>query len=482
MLVFSNHDIFKFFVLLNLINLFYGNSQHRLYNRHNSIELQSALDFIKSVQEPVNCTGSSYVVVQIGINGGFAAQFQYAAAEWMRTFAALDFKVPVLIRGRFIGYSDSKACDHVMHDWTCYFQPISSCQDSLLKTGKLLNYPNFIHSDNRAIPKQFRHLGLAFWWGVVQYNMFKFQPVVIDYILKQSKLMNYGNGFPFGTRLAGIHVRHGDKKDDGFKEHSLREEVGKLRRSSDCYVRNSKGNCFYLLNISDANHAFGTIHRAEKQHGIIIERKNMELYNASSLNKDIALTAHELHALSQLMVHNRVYHTSSSASVNSNTIQSSTIHERQHSFHSYHYQQHHQQYDNHSELSSISVEYLIPIQIFVASDDARVLHIAHHKGYLTDSSGVSQKQGYATSGMLKTLLTHPELAHSASLEIISDIFYLSHCSSLIGMCSSQVFRMAVAMSNVTNILKYTIAIDYDQVYKVQQLSIKYGIPFPEQFL
>lgn len=34
--------------------------------------------------------------------------------------------------------------------------------------------------------------------------------------------------------------------------------------------------------------------------------------------------------------------------------------------------------------------------------------------------------------MLKTLLAHPELGYNASLEIISDIFFLSQCSTLLG--------------------------------------------------
>jgi hypothetical protein len=35
------------------------------------------------------------------------------------------------------------------------------------------------------------------------------------------------------------------------------------------------------------------------------------------------------------------------------------------------------------------------------------------------------------------------------LEIISDIYFLSQCNSLVGISASQVFRMAVAISNVT---------------------------------
>lgn len=58
---------------------------------------------------------------------------------------------------------------------------------------------------------------------------------------------------------------------------------------------------------------------------------------------------------------------------------------------------------------------------------------------------------YTQTGMLKTLLKHPEIAHQATLEIIADIYFLSQCSTLIGISASQVFRMAVAMSNVTGV-------------------------------
>lgn len=73
------------------------------------------------------------------------------------------------------------------HDWTCYFLPTSSCQETLLKTGdkkqyvcyhqstlsyyhhhshslgKLIPYPNFTTNDRKAIPDNYKHLGLSFW-------------------------------------------------------------------------------------------------------------------------------------------------------------------------------------------------------------------------------------------------------------------------------------------------------------------------------
>lgn len=83
--------------------------------------------------------------------------------------------------------------------------------------------------------------------------------------------------------------------------------------------------------------------------------------------------------------------------------------------------------------------------------------------------------------MLKTLLKHPEIAHQATLEIIADIYFLSQCSTLVGISASQVFRMAVAMANATGTLHFAAALDGDQIRRVQQLSVKYDVPFPETF-
>jgi hypothetical protein len=121
------------------------------------------------------------------------------------------------------------------------------------------------------------------------------------------------------------------------------------------------------------------------------------------------------------------------------------------------------------------------MQLFIASDDVNVVTSAARQGYLTDPIGVSQQTTTANDGMLKTLLTHPEIAHAATLEIISDIYFLSQCNSLIGISASQVFRMAVALSNVTGTLHFAAALDGDQIRRVQQLSVKYDIPFPEDF-
>ena len=123
---------------------------------------------------------------------------------------------------------------------------------------------------------------------------------------------------------------------------------------------------------------------------------------------------------------------------------------------------------------------LLPVPIFVASDDGKVHEAAHKLGYFVSQPEISQRT--ANDGMLKTLLSHPEFGYNASLEIIRDIWILSRCSTLLGVASSQVFRMAVALSNVTGRLQHVQIMDANQVTRVKSLSRKYHIPFPEQFV
>ena len=173
-----------------------------------------------------------------------------------------------------------------------------------------------------------------------------------------------------------------------------------------------------------------------------------------------------------------------------------------------------------------------PIPVFIASDDPRVLTIAAKAGHLVDEEGVSQQTAHA--GMLNTLVSHPEIGYNASLEIIRDIYFLSRCSTLVGIAASQVFRMAVGISNATHALKYAagafndltilicliqisifdeyffsllfvlfltfifsfiishllhillnncyiLVMDYKQLPRISQMSAKYALPLPENF-
>jgi hypothetical protein len=110
--------------------------------------VQEAYDFIHRFQNSVQCSssvkGQKYVEISMGIGGGFAAQFQLAAAEWVQAAAFHNFSVPVIIVGKLIGYSDCPQCDHVNRDWTCFFQQLSICQQELVKSGQKLGYGEFV--------------------------------------------------------------------------------------------------------------------------------------------------------------------------------------------------------------------------------------------------------------------------------------------------------------------------------------------------
>lgn len=466
------HRILQILVLLWLgsFSFLRANVFHRYDPR-----LEEAIAFINNAQQPENCTGLSYLTMDIGIHGGFAAQFQLAAKEWMHLFAAYNYSVPVLIQGRIIGYSNHASCDHVKQEWTCYFQPMSSCEETIRKTGKQI-------SNNKPrrwspVPDEFQKHGYAFWWGVVQYRMFQLQPVVAEYIHALATVMNKGNGFPYGLPLAGLHVRHGDKRTDGFREHSLDEELNFLRHSPDCAVINFAGDCFSTLNIS-SHGSLVTLHRLAKKHGVVIERTSVDRFNRTSDtgNADIAIDARSLwqtHSAAALGGGHRPGHgghhgpfgrhnVSSGASPSSGTGS-------------------HHGNGNGTGMLAHDAELVIPVQLFIASDDVNVVRSAAREGFLTSPVGVSQGTTTAQAGMLKTLLSHPEIAHRATLEILSDIYFLSQCNTLIGISASQVFRMAVALSNVTGTLHFAAALDGDQIRRVQQLSNKYDIPFPETF-
>jgi hypothetical protein len=111
--------------------------------------------------------------------------------------------------GSIRGYSSGKECDHVNHDWTCYFLPMSNNQKELLARGKR-EVAGFKAIDGRVIPSQFAHMGIAWWWGIIQSYMFRLQPNIQELMRQKLELLDNGRGFPSG-RIAGLHVRHGDK-------------------------------------------------------------------------------------------------------------------------------------------------------------------------------------------------------------------------------------------------------------------------------
>jgi hypothetical protein len=119
------------------------------------------------------------------------------------------------------------------------------------------------------------------------------------------------------------------------------------------------------------------------------------------------------------------------------------------------------------------------LNVFVASDDPQVLQAAHQLGHLVDTTGVSQKTG--NTGMFVTLQSHPEYGYNATIEIITDIYFLSKCSTLVGTAASQVFRLAVDISFANGTLNCAIALDYAQLSRIRRMSAKYELIVPENF-
>ena len=81
------------------------------------------------------------------------------------------------------------------------------------------------------------------------------------------------------------------------------------------------------------------------------------------------------------------------------------------------------------------------MRFFVASDDKQVIHAALSKSYLVTRIGVSQET--VDKGMAPTLddkdsrLNKDNIGYNASIEIIADIYFLAHCTTLVGTASSQ---------------------------------------------
>lgn len=442
---------------------------HNFLSKH--YWMREAVLFIQSVQN--NCSAKEYSRIQIGVNGGFSAQFQLAAGEFMKTLAAGDYKVPIEIFGTLNGYSQGEECKHASYQWTCFFHPATKCTQSVFaQNGAEERQFAGLPSEDDSVPPRFRHLGTQFWWGAVQRYLFKLQPFVNAHIAKEADHeMHPHYAFPFGLPMAGIHVRHGDKSGDGFHTHSLDEELGLVRNSPDCQLLNSKRDCFVRIQFADNNHSIsgnGTLSASDaaklplsghhvitaalQRRTIILREADIERYDCATKNTEILVDPLSLqHALRSKGRHHQA---TNSRAPNTTSIPVAPS-------------------------NLLSVSYVIPLAIYIASDDGEVIKAAEKRGYFCDPAGVSQSTN--SNGMLKTLLSHFEFGYNATMEIISDIYFLSHSSTLVGMAASQVFRMSVALSNVSSTLHHAKATDMNQVERTKMLSRKYHVPFVEIF-
>lgn len=405
--------------------------------------LHDATEFLDHMQNG-NCgddvSKQEYTVIEIGdlsYGGGFASQFQLAALFWLRTAAHLNFSKPVLIRGHIRSYSDGKECESVNHDWICFFKPLSRCQEKLLASGTQVSSLMRSSYDD-LVPASFSEMGIGWWWGVIQLYLFQLQPHVKELVLHEASKMSDGLGFPFDSLIAGLHVRHGDKSIDGWRLHSFENEMAAVRKSRDC-----------LLDPSITT---------------------------------ISSTTAELHVRRQLEHHAQGHQHQIEGSIDLTTnTHAHSKHEGSHPTTNHHTEKKFSKGVCHPNINNVTDTHPSErfLHIFVASDDPNVLNSAHQLGHLVDSSGVSQKTG--TTGMVNVLSQHPEYGYNATIEIITDIYFLSKCSTLVGTAASQVFRMAVGISHANSTLTTAIALDYSQLNRIRKMSMKYQLIVPENF-
>lgn len=341
----TRHSFAAITVIFQLIILFslWGHmsfAQMHLSQKISS-EAATAFEFLDSLLQPkLGCKGKEYIITDFGEGGGFASQFQMAATHWLRVSSGHNYTIPVLIRGHIRGYTSGKECQHVMNDYTCMFLPMSTCQHELLSTGILVNEHKHTKEmiDSSMVPSQFAHKGLAWWWGIIQARMFRLQPVVENYIkdeLEHMKTMNSGRGFPFGSPIAGLHVRHGDKSIDGFMDHSFEAELKAIRKSPEC-ILGPENYCF--------------------TNSIPMESNISEARNTTSLSSQ----------------QNRNISTPSLETADGNSNDRNTD-------------------GKILELATKPRYSSAKMVIYVASDDDKVLVSAKKLGHLVDSSGFSQK-------------------------------------------------------------------------------------------
>lgn len=116
----------------------------------------------------------------------------------------------------------------------------------------------------------------------------------------------------------------------------------------------------------------------------------------------------------------------------------------------------------------------------VVSDDNNVLAEAQSAGMKTGIIN-GKNQQYGVQGIDKTL-SDPSTKNRLDylLEIVYDVSSLCRAKIIIGSISSQIFRMAVGISNATALLAAGILIDPENMGQTKYLSEYYSVYFPEE--
>ncbi|RYG97265.1 hypothetical protein EON65_53140, partial [archaeon] len=83
-----------------------------------------------------------------------------------------------------------------------------------------------------------------------------------------------------GLPMAGIHVRHGDKSLDGFRLHSLSEELRILSSSRDCALKDTQLRCFVPADTSVGGLDVA-VQRCKRGQASLLRVGDIDVFNAS---------------------------------------------------------------------------------------------------------------------------------------------------------------------------------------------------------
>ena len=147
-----------------------------------------------------------------------------------------------------------------------------------------------------------------------------------------------------------------------------------LHKSPDCRVANAKGDCFAPLNTS-SHSSIVVVHRLAKKRGLVLEARHVDQFNRSGSNSDIAVDPKGLFAHSHHNTHLLHHHTTPNSNNNSTTVTSALVPPTS------------SVSNTSAPISHFHLKYVIPLQLFVASDDVNVLHSAAREGHLTSIVG-----------------------------------------------------------------------------------------------
>lgn len=528
-------------------------------------QLRYALKFIEAIEVPEkygdadgceNFSHRGYYATSI-MGGGFCSQFQSLASNFMHALKVGGFSEAVLIEGQITGYSVAPECEPVGNEWTCYFEQPTPCAKALLAAGKRHHTPSSLQPYSKfpetltlhTVPPPFQAIGEAFWWGAVQFYIFNHQqPLLRNYLrdvawhsfLKHNHLSSSFHGAVKADTLhhipiAGLHIRHGDKKDDNWQHYALSQAVD----ATPCTRgrRNKAGVCFVFLDLvfppaGDTNDisyngsevGASMLNSYLRQRSLkwlelalagamtIIDIDAIDSYSRPSFPKsDSNLRSNNGH---HSLAHNNAIIRGSSSLQGPDASKLIPKSELLEAISRLSRDTGNKNATGDSGLANWLEHrhgrWMTPQALFVVSDDPVVLEEARSRhGAWTFPSGVSQETG--SKGMEKTLQApvtgndgkktgSASFALLATQEIVRDVTFLAQCHVLVGAASSQVFRLAVALSNVTGVLfdpsqfadkskdrlgstdmRSAVALDRDQVAIVRELSLKYGVPFPEHF-